>query len=120
MSDLHITVHHAPGALAVLTAAGEIDFTTAPQLRERGMSELRHHAHLVIDMAGVGFCDSAGLSALIGLWHGAQGGGGSLMLAAIPDRLGRLMRMTGVGDLIPAHADATDAVAAHLPAADAM
>lgn len=48
----------------------------------------------------------------IGIWHAAQAAGGSLSLACVPDRLMRMLTLTGVDSLLPVHATAADAVAA--------
>ncbi len=63
--------------------------------------------------AGVEFCDSAGLSTLIGLWHAARGAGGSFALAGIPDRLMRLLTLTGLDTVLPLHPTTAEALAAH-------
>ncbi|MEU1010969.1 STAS domain-containing protein [Streptomyces sp. NPDC088810] len=110
---LHLTVQHPHPGLAIATVVGDVDVQTAPTLRSEGLEIIRQgHPRLALDLAQVGFCDSAGLSAIIGIWHAAQEAGGSLRLAAVPDRLMRMLRMTGVDSLLPVHATAADAVAA--------
>jgi anti-sigma B factor antagonist len=64
------------------------------------------------DQHGGGIRQAHGLSAIIGIWHAAQEAGGSLSLAAVPERLMRMLSMTGVDSLLPVHAttaDVTDA-----------
>ncbi|MGC2997908.1 STAS domain-containing protein [Streptomyces sp. G35A] len=105
---LHLTVRHHSG-LAVATVVGDVDVQTAPTLRSGALKIIQQgHPRLTLDMAEVGFCDSAGLSAIIGIWHAAQEAGGSLSLAAVPDRLMRMLRMTGVDSLLPVHATTAD------------
>lgn len=112
--SLAFTVQQFDGALALLTVTGEIDFTTAPDLRDRALELSRQGSHhLILDLAPVGFCDSSGLNALIGILRCAKETGGSLALAAVPDRLSRLLDLTGVSQLMPAHADAAAAMSAH-------
>lgn len=55
-----------PGPRAVITAAGELDPATAPQL-DRVIADARADGatELVIDLAGVTFVDSSGLRSLI-------------------------------------------------------
>ncbi|MFJ4622933.1 STAS domain-containing protein [Streptomyces sp. NPDC088812] len=65
--------------------------------------------HLVLDLAQVDFLDSTGLSTLIGLWHAAEGAGGSLVLAAVPNRLERRITTTGLSLILPVHATVADA-----------
>ncbi|MEV5440484.1 STAS domain-containing protein [Streptomyces sp. NPDC052682] len=110
---LHLTVQHPHPGLALATVVGDVDVHTAPTLRSGALEIIQQgHARLALDLAQVGFCDSAGLSAIIGIWHAAQEAGGSLSLAAVPDRLMRMLSMTGVDSLLPVHATPADAVAA--------
>ncbi|MFJ9153449.1 STAS domain-containing protein [Streptomyces sp. NPDC102270] len=110
---LHLTVQHPHPGLAIATIGGDVDMQTAPTLRSGALEIIQQgHPRLVLDLAQVGFCDSSGLSAIIGIWHAAQEAGGSLSLAAVPDRLMRMLSMTGVDSLLPVHAttvEATDA-----------
>ncbi|MFI1757989.1 STAS domain-containing protein [Streptomyces sp. NPDC020571] len=106
---LHLTVQHPHPGLAIATIVGDVDMQTAPALRSGALEIIQQgHPRLVLDLAQVGFCDSAGLSAIIGIWHAAQEAGGSLSLATVPDRLMRMLSMTGVDSLLPVHATATD------------
>jgi anti-sigma B factor antagonist len=110
---LHLPVQHPHPGLALATVVGDVDVHTAPTLRSGALEIIQQgHPRLVLDLAPVGFCDSAGLSAIIGIWHAAQEAGGSLSLAAVPDRLMRMLSMTGVDSLLPVHATTADAVAA--------
>ncbi|MFI6038111.1 STAS domain-containing protein [Streptomyces sp. NPDC051315] len=110
MTDtLHLTVQHPRPGLAIATIVGDVDMQTAPALRSGALEIIQlGHPCLVLDLAQVGFCDSAGLSAIIGIWHAAQEAGGSLSLAAVPDRLMRMLSMTGVDSFLPVHATAAD------------
>ncbi|MFD3513078.1 STAS domain-containing protein [Streptomyces sp. NPDC058657] len=115
MTDpFHIDVPHTDGTLAVITLSGEFDIAAAPAVRARALDLLADgHPDLVADLAGVTFCDSSGLGALIGIWRCAKEAGGSLTLAAIPDRLERLLSVTGMDTLLTAHPSAEAALAAH-------
>ncbi|MGV9884650.1 STAS domain-containing protein [Streptomyces sp. NPDC003006] len=110
---LHLTVQHPLPQLALATVTGDVDVRTAPLLRTQALDVIQHGPlHLTLDMAQVGFCDSSGLSALIGIWHAAQTAGGSLSLADVPQRLMRMLAITGVDSLLPIHPTAADAVTA--------
>jgi len=103
-SPFHIDVRHTDAGHAVIAISGELDPANAPRLRDQGLSLLTGSPlHLLLDMSGVEFCDSSGLSVVIVLWKQAHAGGGSLTLAAVPDRLTRLLRMTATDTLIPVH-----------------
>ncbi|MFI9343986.1 STAS domain-containing protein [Streptomyces sp. NPDC052773] len=109
---LHLTVQHPRPGHAIATIVGDADMRTAPTLRSGALEIIQQgHPRLVLDLAQVGFCDSAGLSAIIGIWHAAQEAGGALSLAGAPDRLMRMLSLTGIDSLLPVHATAADAVA---------
>jgi anti-sigma B factor antagonist len=64
--DLHITEEKLRPAGVVLTAAGELDMATTPQLRGRLRSVIEAGARrLVIDLSPVTFMDSVALAALL-------------------------------------------------------
>ncbi|MFD4631014.1 STAS domain-containing protein [Streptomyces sp. NPDC058284] len=107
----HIDVPHTDGARAVITLSGEFDIAAAPAVRTRALELIADgHPNLIADLAGVTFCDSSGLGALIGIWRCAKEADGSLALAAIPDRLSRLLNVTGMDTILPAHASVEAAI----------
>ncbi|MEU9556551.1 STAS domain-containing protein [Streptomyces fumanus] len=114
MTDaFHIDVPHTDGTLAVIALSGEFDITAAPAVRARALELIANgHPDLIADLSGVTFCDSSGLGALIGIWRCAKDVDGSLTLAAIPDRLGRLLSVTGMDTFLPDHPSAEAALAA--------
>ncbi|MEU2777034.1 STAS domain-containing protein [Streptomyces sp. NPDC007162] len=108
---LQLTVQQPRPGLAIATVAGDVDMRTAETLRrDASMIIEQGSPHLVLDLSQVGFCDSAGLSALIGLWHVAQAVGGAIRLAAVPDRLMRMLVLTGVDTILPVHVTTSEAV----------
>ncbi|MET9429632.1 MULTISPECIES: STAS domain-containing protein [unclassified Streptomyces] len=114
MTDtFHIDVPHTDGTLAVIALSGEFDITAAPAVRTRALELLENgHPDLVADLAGVTFCDSSGLGALVGIWRCAKDAHGSLTLAAIPGRLSRLLSVTGMDTFLPIFPSADAALAA--------
>lgn len=115
--DLTLTVQHTDNTLALVAVAGEIDFNTAPALRA-GALELvgQGHPHLVLDCTHVTFCDSSGFSSLIGVLRSATADNGSLVLACVPERLARMLHLTGLSTLMPSYPTVAAALDAH-PAA---
>ncbi|AYN38123.1 anti-sigma factor antagonist [Streptomyces dangxiongensis] len=109
---LHVTVQYTGERSAVVAVAGDVDLHTASILRGRALAAVGQGApHLVLDLAQVDFVDSTGLSTLIGLLHSTREAGGSLCLAAVPDRLMRMITMTGISQLLPVHVTVADALA---------
>ncbi|MEV7099573.1 STAS domain-containing protein [Amycolatopsis sp. NPDC051045] len=98
----------------LVTAEGELDVVTAPRLRAAiGALPLGRGRLLVVDLAGVTFCDSSGISALIAARNVAEAAGAGLALVAVPDRLSRTFGLIGLGDFFPTYPSAEDAIAAH-------
>ncbi|MCP9946798.1 STAS domain-containing protein [Streptomyces somaliensis] len=114
MTDaFHIDVPYTDGTLAVIALSGEFDITTAPAVRTRALDLIANgHPDLIADLAGITFCDSSGLGALVGIWRCAKEADGTLTLAAIPDRLSRLLSVTGMDTFLPTHTSADAALAA--------
>ncbi|MFF4712843.1 STAS domain-containing protein [Streptomyces eurythermus] len=108
---LQVTVRYTGDRSAVLGVAGDVDLHTSSTLRERAVSVVEEGVpHLVMDLSQVDFVDSTGLSALISLLHAAQKANGSVRLAAVPDRLVRMVHMTGISQLLPVHPTVADAL----------
>ena len=94
----------AGGDRAVLRVDGDIDACTAPQLRER-VRDLAGTGtvHVIADLSGAGFLDSAGLGALVAARRELRGRAGSLMLVAGAGRIAQVLRITGLSDAFALH-----------------
>ncbi|MGA5273634.1 STAS domain-containing protein [Streptomyces cellulosae] len=114
MSDaLDTTVRYTGERTAVVVVTGGVDLHTAPVLRAEALTAMTRGArHLVLDMGGVDFVDSTGLSTLVVLLHATQDAGGSLRVACVPARLVRMVTMTGIAELLPVHETVAEALAA--------
>ncbi|MGW6837303.1 STAS domain-containing protein [Streptomyces sp. NPDC054949] len=119
MTDFRLTAQHTEGDLALAHIAGELDIATAPHLRAQALALIAQgHRHLILDLQAVTFCDSSGFNALIGIFRCAKEAGGSVVLTAVPDRLERLLNLTGLSALLPAHPTAAHALVAHTRSQD--
>lgn len=100
MTAANLTVDELRGPSdVVLTLTGELDIATAPQLRaavERVQTDPATSGRVVLDLAGVTFCDSQGLSVLIALNHKASATGHHLVLANLGAFMVRLLDVTGL------------------------
>jgi anti-anti-sigma factor len=87
---------------AIVKACGELDIATADQayayLRDVVDSQDRP---VTVDLAGITFCDAAGLGALARVAIHARRSGRSLKLAAARPSLLRIMRITGMDAVFP-------------------
>lgn len=82
---------------ALVRVAGEIDVYTASQLRETVVDLISNGvSHVIADLRAVDFLDSTGLGAIVGGHKRLRTIDGSLILAASPDRILRLFRITGL------------------------
>jgi anti-anti-sigma factor len=82
----------------VLTVSGEVDVHSAATLREALVDAEEQGATIVVDLAGVPFMDSTGLGVLIGALGRALDEDRRLVLCAVPERIDRLLTLTGLGD----------------------
>ena len=84
-----------------LTATGEIDSSSAPQLRAPLDSALDGGAQeIVVDLRGVSFLDSAGLCVLAAAHRRAVRSGVRLSVLASSRAVIRPMQITGLYDLL--------------------
>ena|SRR5215210_698559 len=105
------------GDVHVIAMRGELDLATAPRLcvridAARGTGSRR----VLVDLTTAGFCDSAGLRALIGS-HQEMAAHGRRMAVAVHEdsAVGRLFALAGAHELLEVHADAEAALAALAP-----
>ncbi|MFJ8542428.1 STAS domain-containing protein [Streptomyces sp. NPDC093586] len=96
MNPLTITTRDAPTG-PVLEIFGDLDHDTAGRLRDLlpGLT-LRPGQCLVLDLAGMTFCDSSGITALIVVRNHAQAARADVALASVPDRTLRVLRVVGL------------------------
>jgi anti-sigma B factor antagonist len=90
------------GGHPVLVVTGQIDIYTAPRMRRR-LNQLItvDHKLVVVDLLGVEFMDSSGLSVLIGALKRAGSRGGALRVVGEQERLKELFRVTGLHKPLP-------------------
>jgi anti-sigma B factor antagonist len=106
------------GRYSVAEVGGEIDVTTASQLRDMLHKTIDAGGRrLVVDLRRVGFIDSAGLGVLVGvrrrlLGHGQEGS----MELVCGEALVRIIRLTGLDRMFPLHATLTAALGGEHPA----
>jgi anti-sigma B factor antagonist len=104
------TTTTATEAGPVLAFVGELDSSTAPAAHD-AIKQLTLGAgeQLVVDLAGLTFCDSSGIAALIAARAFAGKSGAAIALAAVPRHLSRVLGLLGLADLFVIHATAEHA-----------
>ncbi|WP_406438480.1 STAS domain-containing protein [Streptomyces sp. NBC_00631] len=101
MSPLQITTRSATTG-PVLKVLGELDHTTAAQLRDVVTAlALQPRQRLVLDLAGMEFCDSSGITALIVARNHAHAAEADIALAAVPAHTLRVLRIVGLDQIFP-------------------
>ncbi|MEV5428032.1 STAS domain-containing protein [Streptomyces sp. NPDC052701] len=96
MSPLNIT-HRDTAAGPVLHVAGELDYDQAGALRQEvGGLPLSPGQCLVVDLSGLEFCDSTGITALLAARQHALAAGAGIALAAVPPNLLRVLAVVGL------------------------
>jgi len=88
------------GATATVTAIGEVDLSSSPELRRVLQAQLDDHAvaTLVVDLAGVTFIDSSGLGVLVDVRKRLDTGAGARVLRVdgVHGSVRRVFEITGL------------------------
>lgn len=112
---LRAETRQADGCL-VMGLSGELDFMQKPEFRQWALGVVTGGHDdgnsgnsgngdsaapmVVLDLRGIEFFDSTGLSVVIALWQQARDAGGDLAVAAPPPICANMMRRTGLADHI--------------------
>jgi anti-sigma B factor antagonist len=93
-------------AIVTLSPTGDIDVVTAPVLRSALLSVLRPScSRVVVDLDGVTFLNSAGLTVLAEAHHMAQAGGIAFVVRGGSRAVLRPLQLTGLWDVMAVPAD---------------
>ena len=95
------TVAQAEDDRAVLVFSGEVDYAVTARFREALVDLAEAGAiHLALDLEGVTFIDSRGLSVLLHARRRVMRLGGSLTVIAVSPQVQRVLRVTGLHHLL--------------------
>ncbi|MGW0971727.1 STAS domain-containing protein [Streptomyces sp. NPDC002516] len=109
MSSLTITSRDAATG-PVLEITGDLDYETAPDLRKSlDNLTLTGGQLLVLDLAGLEFCDSSGITTLLAARNLAAELGGDMALAAVPANTARILSIIGLDRVFSIHPDVATA-----------
>lgn len=103
----------------VIELAGELDHDSAPEIRDilPGLA-IEPGQQLVVDLGGLTFCDSTGLTILIAARNIALAAHSTIVLTAVPDRVSRILGIVGLDQVLPTQPSVQAAEAAWTPPAD--
>lgn len=112
MSQLRIRTRTTPSG-PVIELAGELDHHSAPEIRDLlpGLP-IKHGQQIVVDLGGLTFCDSSGITVLIAARNIALAAHCTVVLAAVPDMVSRTFTIVGLDQVFPTHRTAQAAEAA--------
>jgi stage II sporulation protein AA (anti-sigma F factor antagonist) len=105
------------GGTVVLAVTGELDHDTAAPLKEALTTHTGPGRRIVVDCAGLRFCDSTGLNVLLRARLRMLADGGRLDLSGLGPPVDRMFEITGALSVFRVYAD-TAAALADAPAAD--
>jgi anti-sigma B factor antagonist len=108
-----LTTEIVTGPVPVVRAVGELDLSTAGRLCRAidAAASAGPRPRVMIDLTGLGFCDSTGLRALIGAIREVEIGGGKAALAVTPGgALDRLLELCGLQEFTRIAPNPTEAL----------
>jgi anti-sigma B factor antagonist len=97
--------------LVVVVVNGELDIHSAPGLGEALAPAADAGRHLIVDVAGLRFCDCAGLSRFLRTQERVRAAGGSLHLAAPTASMRRLITVARMSDVLAIAGSVAEAIA---------
>lgn len=99
--------------IPVLAVKGEIDVSTAPELRERLLAAAESgQTVVVVDLSDVSFVDSTALGVLVSGVKRFRSVGGDLRLVVTRPHISKVLEITGLNDVFAIYVTAEDAVKA--------
>ncbi|MBC3839259.1 STAS domain-containing protein [Streptacidiphilus sp. 4-A2] len=94
--------HTASGP--VLTVAGDLEHGSAERFRTAVNAIPLHPGQLLtVDLSGLGFCDSSGITALIAAHGRTQAHGADMTLSHVPPTTVRILRILGLDQVFRIH-----------------
>jgi anti-sigma B factor antagonist len=91
---------------------GDIDVVSRARFEEVLFEAVETGEPTVVDMREVTFCDSTGLNAIVAANRRVGERGTHLALVALPPRVQRVFRITGIDKFIPIHETLREAIGA--------
>jgi anti-anti-sigma factor len=103
-------VTESDGDVEVLTVHGELDLSTAPELREPLERAIEGDRSILIDFTNCGFIDSTGVALIVEAWHRLEREQRRLALCCPNSQVRRVLEITGIESSISMHREREDAL----------
>jgi anti-sigma B factor antagonist len=100
------------GGTVVVTARGDLDIVTSPELDSSLTAARRGSTTVILDLAAVDFMDTSSLAVVVGHWKKLTSRGGTLALAGARYRYVKTLWITGLADRLPMFDTVQEAIAA--------
>lgn len=112
MGEIHIQTRWTDDGIAILELRGRLDIHAAPRVQQ-ALCELveRNGGHVLVNMAGVDFIDSTGLTALMAGFQLAEALGGAVRLCCLQPGVHVVLQLTMLDKLLAVYDDETSALA---------
>jgi anti-anti-sigma factor len=94
-ANLAITTQADSAGPCLITVSGELDYHTGPRLRAC-LDDAACQSGLILDLSGITYCDSTGVSVLVHAHRRAEAAGATLALAGAAPEVFRLLSLTGL------------------------
>ncbi|MCL6519907.1 MAG: STAS domain-containing protein [Armatimonadota bacterium] len=109
--NLRLETRSVDSKVSIIDLQGEIDVFTAPQLKQRILEMLDQGViHLIVNLSGVEYLDSAALGVLIGGLKRLRERDGSLSIICPNMRIKRIFEITGLDKIFDIYATEGEAV----------
>ncbi len=110
-AEFSLTAAYLGGNVHVITASGDLDLVTAPDLRNALVQAWDEGAtEIVVDLLKVPFVDSIGLGVLVEAAKRAKARGGLLRAVCDDRRIARIIEITGLDRVLCLHATLREAL----------
>jgi anti-anti-sigma factor len=108
-ANLAVTMQADPVGPCLITVAGELDYHTGPKLRAC-LDDAPCRSGLVLDLSGITYCDSTGVSVLVHAHRRTEAAGAMLALAGAAPEVFRLLSLTGLDRFFTSYDSAATAI----------
>lgn len=96
--------------ISVLRLRGAVRDTTAVDFRARLTEAGARSPHLVVDLSELEYLNSAGIGMLLGQVRNQERRGGWLRVVSPSSAVSMILKLAGLGESLPVHADLDEAV----------